>query len=71
MRLIAGVLQSTRLPPLPVLSKVEPPVLRRYVAVDRLLIKIENHEEWPVPKDVFCHRFFFNFIFFLSSCSIS
>jgi len=44
MRLISGTLRSTTLPWLPVLSNIEPPVLRRKAATDKLVEKIVEHD---------------------------
>ena len=47
MRLISGILRSTPLPWLPVLSNIEPPALRRKAATDKLVEKIVKHDSWP------------------------
>lgn len=52
MRLITGTLQPTPLPWLPVLSNIEPPALRRKAAVDKLLAKAAEHEDWGLQGDV-------------------
>ena len=52
MRLITGTLQPTPLPWLPVLSNIEPPALRRQAAVDKLLAKAAEHEDWGLHGDV-------------------
>jgi len=41
---------------LPVLTK-SPPNLRRKSAVDKMLCKIDNHQDWPAHGDVFTHPF--------------
>jgi len=52
MRLISGTLRSTPLPWLPVLSNIEPPVLRRKAAADKLVEKIVKHDSWPIQPDI-------------------
>ena len=52
MRFITGTLQPTPLPWLPVLSNIEPPALRRKAAVDKLLAKAAEHEDWGLHGDV-------------------
>ena len=52
MRLISGTLRSTPLPWLPVLSNIEPPVLRRKPATDKLVEKIVKHDSWPIQPDI-------------------
>ena len=42
MRIISGTLRSTPLPWLPVLSNIEPPVLRRKAGTDKLVKKFSN-----------------------------
>jgi len=49
MRLISG---STPLPWLPVLSNIEPPVLRRKAVADKLVEKIVKHDSWPIQPDI-------------------
>ena len=44
MRLISGILRSTPLSWLPVLSNIEPPALRRKAATDKLVEKIVKHD---------------------------
>ena len=53
MRLITGTLRPTPLPWLPVLSNIEPPALRRKEAVDKLLSKVSDHEEWALHSEIF------------------
>ena len=53
MRLITGTLRPTPLPWLPVLSNITPPALRRKAAVDRLIIKASEHEEWGLHSDLY------------------
>ena len=52
MRLISGILRSTPLPWLPVLSNIEPPTLRRKAATDKLVEKIVKHDSWPIQSDI-------------------
>ena len=52
MHLISGTLHSTPLPWLPVLSKFEPPALRRKAATDKLVEKIVKHDSWPMQPDI-------------------
>ena len=52
IRLISGTLRSTPLPWLPVLSNIEPPVLRRKAATDKLVEKIVKHDSWPIQPDI-------------------
>ena len=52
MRLISGVLCSTPLSWLPVLSNIEPPALRRKAATDKLVEKIVKHDSWPIQPDI-------------------
>jgi len=52
MRLISGILRSTPLPWLSVLSNIEPPVLRRKAATDKLVEKIVKHDTWPIQPDI-------------------
>ena len=51
-RLISGTLHSTPLPWLPVLSNIEPPVLRRKAATDKLVEKIVKHDSWAIQPDI-------------------
>ena len=53
MRLITGTLRPTPLPWLPVLSNIEPPALRRKAAVDRLVSKAAENNEWGLHSDIF------------------
>ena len=53
MRLISGTVQSTALPWLPVLTNIEPPVLWRRAATDKLIMQAECHHDWPLYDDVF------------------
>jgi len=52
MRLISGILRSTSLPWLPVLSNIEPPALRRKAATDKLVEKIVKRDSWPIQPDI-------------------
>jgi len=52
MHLISGTLRSTLLPWLPVLSNIEPPVLRMKAATDKLVEKIVKHDSWPIQPDI-------------------
>ena len=52
MYLISGILRSTPLPWLPVLSNIEPPSLRRKAATDKLVEKIVKHDSWPIQPDI-------------------
>jgi hypothetical protein len=52
MRLITGTVQPTPLAWLPVLSNIEPPALRRKAAVDKLLTKTAEHEDWGLHGDI-------------------
>ena len=52
MRLISGILHSTPLPWLPVLSNIEPPALRRKAVTDKLVEKIVKHDSWPIQSDI-------------------
>jgi len=52
MQLISGTLHSTPLPWLPVLANIEPPVLRRRAATDRLVTKVLSHDRWPIHHDI-------------------
>jgi hypothetical protein len=52
MRHITGTLRPTSLPWLPVLANIEPPALRRKAAVDKLVAKAVEHEEWPLQNDL-------------------
>jgi len=52
MRLISGILRSTLLLWLPVLSNIEPPALRRKAATDKLVEKIFKHGSWPIQPDI-------------------
>jgi len=65
MRLIFGTLRSTPLPWLPVLSKIEPPALRRKAATDKLVEKIVKHDSWPIQPEllpeIFINNKFFTF----------
>ena len=45
--------RCTPLPWLPVLSKFEPPALRRKAATDKLVEKIVKHDSWPIQPDIF------------------
>ena len=53
MRLISGTLRPTPTPWLPVLSNIPPPDLRRKEVKDKLVTKINAHEDWPVFKDLY------------------
>ena len=46
---LTGTLRST---PLPVLSNIEPPDLRRKAATDKLVEKIVKHDSWPIQPDI-------------------
>jgi len=52
MRLISGILRSTPLPWLPVISNMEAPALRRKAATDKLVEKIVKHDSWPIQPDI-------------------
>jgi len=54
LRLISGTLRSTPLPWLPVLANIEPPLLRRKAATDKLMKKITctAHDSWPIHCDI-------------------
>jgi len=53
MRLISGTVRSTPLPWLPVLTNIEPPVLWRRAAIDKLLTHAGCHSELPLHDDIF------------------
>ena len=53
MRLVSGCLHPTQTQRLPVPSNIPSPNLRRQSAVDKMLCKIVNHQDWPVHTDVF------------------
>jgi len=52
MQLISGILRSTLLPWLPVLSNIELSALRRKAATDKLVEKIVKHDSWPIQPDI-------------------
>jgi len=52
MHLISCTLCSTPLPWLSVLSNIEPPVLRRKAATDKLVEKIVKHDSWPIQPGI-------------------
>ena len=58
MRLISGTLHSTPLPWLPVLSNIESPALRRFVAAylsyitEKLVEKIVKYDSWPIQPHI-------------------
>ena len=51
--LIFGTVRSTPPPWLPILTNIEPPVLRRRAATDKLITQAECHRDWPLYDDVF------------------
>jgi len=51
IRLISGILCSTPLPWLPVLSNIKPPALQRMAVTDKLMEKIVKHDSWPIQPD--------------------
>ena len=53
MRLISGIVRSTPLQWLPVLTNIEPPALRRRATTDKLITQAECHRDWPLYDDVF------------------
>ena len=53
MRLISGIVRSTPLPWLPVLTNIEPPALRRRAATDKLIMQAECHRDLPLYDDIF------------------
>ena len=55
MRFVPGCLHPTQTQRLPVPSNIASPNLRRQSAVDKILCKIVNHQDWPVRADVFSH----------------
>ena len=55
MRIVSGCLHPTETQRLPVPSNIASPNLRRQSAVDKILCKIVNHQDWPVHGDVFSH----------------
>ena len=55
MRLITGTLKPTLTPWLPVLTNIAPQSICRKEATDKLVLKISNHNHWPVYKDIYEH----------------
>jgi len=52
MRLITGTVKPTPLPWLPVLANIEPSAIRRKAAIDKLIAKAANHEDWGLHGDI-------------------